>query len=152
MKRRECEAFKEYGETFRVKKFRNYLISTSDPKLHEKILNSSTTNYLDKNSDYDIIKTVLGNGLVTSAGYQWYSHRKIIQPAFSTNILKQFIEIFDKKSKMLVKCLKNHTNELIDIRKFVDTFACDIIMETSMGLESITQVNGCSEYVRAMSM
>lgn len=151
MKRCECEAFKKYGETFRVKKFRNYLISTSDPKLYEKIL-SSTTNYLDKNTDYDIIKTILGNGLITSAGYQWYSHRKIIQPAFGTNILKQFIEIFDKKSKILVECLNNHTDELIDIRKFVEHFTCDIIMESSMGLESNTQTNGGSEYVHAMAM
>ncbi|XP_055325679.1 cytochrome P450 4d2-like [Sitodiplosis mosellana] len=151
MKRRECEAFRKYGETFRVKKIRSYVISTSDPKLHEKIL-SNTTNYLDKTSDYDIMKTVLGNGLITSAGYQWYSHRKIIQPAFNVNILKQFIEIFEQQSKILVERLKSHCNGLIDVSKYVEPFACDMIIETSMGLKSNTQVNNGSEYAHSMSI
>lgn len=151
MKCRECKAFTKYGETFRIKKIRSYVISTADPKFYEKIL-GSTINYLDKTSDYDFMKIVLGDGLITSSGYQWHSHRKIIQPAFSINILKQFIEIFEQKAEILVERLKSHCNVLIDMRELLDPFTYDIIMESSMGLKSNTQLYDGSEYARAMAM
>lgn len=153
MKRREVEAFKKYGETFRVKTLTNYIVATMDPKLCEKIL-GSTTNYVEKADDYKILKAVVGNGLVRSSGHQWRGHRKIIQPAFTAmNTIKGFIKIFDKKAKIFVELMRDHCDGTVfDIEKPVGRLTGDIIMETSMSLATNDQITHDCEYIHANTM
>lgn len=153
MKNREIAAFLKYGETFRAKVPRSYIVSTINARLFEKVLGNSTY-YMEKADDYNIMKPIIGNGLVLSRGYQWHSQRKIIQPAFSVGVLKQFLGIFDQKAKILVDLLKTQCNGMnINVDKFVAPLACDILMETSMGLRIDTQSNkDLNEYVQAIGV
>lgn len=148
MKRREMEAFKKYGDTFRLKVPHGYILSTVDAKISEAIL-SNTKHYLDKANDYKIFQLVAGNGLVTSRGDYWRSHRKAIQPAFSVSMLKQFIGVFDEKAQILVEILKSQCDEhkVMNIHEFIGRFSGDILLETSMGLKTKIQTDMDSQYV-----
>lgn len=152
MKRRESEAFETYGDTFRAKVLSGYIMSTMDTKVVEKVL-SSTVFYMNKANDYNILKSVIGNGIVASRGYHWRSHRKIIQPAFGFGTLKQFIEIFDRKAQLMAELLTSKCGQVLNIDEFVAPLACDILMETSMGMNTNTQTSTeLNEYVHAIGM
>lgn len=150
MKRREIASFKKYGETYRLKTIGSYFISTIDPNIFEKIL-SSTTHYIEKGVDYNMIKKLIGNGIILSRGNHWRSHRKVIQPAFSGDILKQFIRIFDGKAQIMVDILKSHCDgSLVHIDTFVNRMVNDINMEAMMGIKTNTQLEETSEFVEAI--
>ena len=52
---------------------------------------------------YDLIRPWLGQGLITSDGAIWAKHRRLITPAFHFNVLKQYNQVFNDCSKVLVK-------------------------------------------------
>ncbi|XP_055325682.1 cytochrome P450 4d2-like [Sitodiplosis mosellana] len=150
MKRREVEAFEKYGETFQLKGLAKYIVATMDPKVCEKILGNSTS-YLEKATHYSILRAVAGNGLICSPVNKWRGQRKIIQPAFTAmNMFKGFVDIFDKKSQIFVGLMKDRCDgQLIDINHSIERLAGDILMETSMGLQSNDQVTHNSAYIQA---
>lgn len=99
-------------------------IMVTDPSLAEAILGSQKL--IEKSDEYDFLSQWLGTGLLTATGKKWFSRRKVITPAFHFKILDQFVEIFDKHSKMLVKNLES-TKGPIDIFQPVALCALDII-------------------------
>lgn len=150
MKRREVEAFSRYGETFQVKGLANYIVATMDPKVCEKILGSST-NFLEKAAHYSILRAVAGNGLICSPVNHWRGQRKIIQPAFTAmNMFKEFVKVFDSKAQIFVELLKDRCDgKVFEIDQMVGRLTGDILMETSMGLQSNDQVTQNCEYIHA---
>lgn len=152
MRRRQVAAYAKYGEIFRLKLIRSYVISTSDPKVFQKISNS-TTSYSAKASDYKSMRPFIGDGLITGSGPLWQSHRKAIQPAFSVNALRQYIDIFDQKSMAMVETLKMHCNRTkINVDTFLKQLTCDIIMETAMGIDTSNRNEKVIEFSRAVEL
>lgn len=152
MRRRQVAAYAKYGEIFRLKLIRSYVISTSDPKVFQKMSNS-TTSYLAKASDYKSMRPFICDGLITGSGPLWQSHRKAIQPAFSVNALRQYIDIFDQKSMAMVETLKMHCNRTkINVDTFLKQLTCDIIMETAMGIDTSNRNDKVIEFSRAVEL
>ncbi len=54
----------------------------ADPAAVERVLVSHVNNYVKQTRGYDILRKLLGNGLVTSEGSFWLRQRRIAQPAF----------------------------------------------------------------------
>lgn len=153
-RRRSFEVYPTYGDTIRLKLLFGYVISTIDPKVQQKML-SNTSHNLKKSEFYNVIKPLIGNGLTIASGSHWQKHRDCIQPAFTVLILKQFVEIFDQKSQILIDVLKDVCNETkIDIEKYVATFSSDIFMETSMGFktDAKTDLNKKTEFADTVLM
>lgn len=144
------EAHAKYGEIFRITLLRNYQFMVSSPKLYETIL-GSTTHYLKKSEIYDFLRPWLKDGLIVSDGHHWYNHRKIITPTFHFNILEQFVEVFDRQSRIMVDKLKMRCDGIVvDVVDYVQAAALDIISETAMGI-TIDAQNGMEmEFVKAM--
>lgn len=139
-----------YGGIMRVWIGTKLAFFTTDPKIVEVILRSSTK-YLAKSDLYGFLTPWLGDGLLLSKGKKWHSRRKIITPAFHFKILEEFIDIFDKQSSILIEKLKRHDNgEVINIHKFITLMALDIVCETAMGTKIEAQSNTNSAYVRAV--
>lgn len=80
-----------------------FLVFADKPEILKVMLNSDKC--LDKSRLYDAFK--LEHSLALSAGNVWKRHRKILNPAFSVNILQQLVPTFDEKSKILVKNIKS---------------------------------------------
>lgn len=136
MQRRQKAATEKYGETYRVKLIRSYIIATIDAKVFQKISNSPTF-YLKKSGEYEMMRPFIGDGLVTSSGYLWQSHRKAIQPAFSMNSLRKYVKIFDHKTKSMVDELKSRCDEtLIDVDGIIKRLICDVVLNATMGIDT----------------
>ena len=60
----------------------------------KRILQENHANYL-KSQDYQLLKGLLGNGLVTSEGELWLRQRRLIQPAFHRQRVAEFASIHE---------------------------------------------------------
>uniref|UniRef100_A0A8W7PSQ6 Cytochrome P450 n=1 Tax=Anopheles coluzzii TaxID=1518534 RepID=A0A8W7PSQ6_ANOCL len=144
------ELLQRYGDCFRVWLGTQLVIVMGDPKDIEVLL--SSPKYIDKSTEYDFIRPWLGEGLLTSRGRKWHTHRKVITPTFHFKILEQFVEIFDRQSSTFIKVLEPFaaSGKSFDIFPQVTLCALDVICESAMGTKVNAQINSTSDYVLAV--
>jgi cytochrome P450 len=65
----------------------------SDPALARHVLLQNSDNYDRRTPAFDALRVVLGNGLVTSGGAFWKRQRRIAQPAFSSESVRNFAPV-----------------------------------------------------------
>ncbi|KAI2496863.1 cytochrome p450 [Fragilaria crotonensis] len=76
----------------------------------------------------DMVRQVLGLGLVTLEGEDWMRHRRIIQPSFSSSFLKQILNDFvPSKANLLVNYWKKSLGREIDVASHMSAITLDII-------------------------
>jgi cytochrome P450 len=80
----------EYGDIarYRLGIYTGYLIN--HPDYIQYVLQLNHRNYSKKNYTYQMLKPVLGEGLLTSDGPHWLRERRLIQPAFKRKHLADF--------------------------------------------------------------
>ena len=72
---------RDYGEISRMKLGPQTVYLVSDPDAVGRVLKENSGNYV-RGSLYEQFKTVMGDGLLTTDGDFWKSHRRAVQPAF----------------------------------------------------------------------
>lgn len=99
---------------------------TSPPSNSQAILSSSTL--ITKSTEYDYLRSWLGDGLLLSDGKKWSGRRKAITPAFHFRILEQFVEIFDRQGNTFIDVLaKYKPGATVDVYPLVTLAALDVI-------------------------
>lgn len=151
--------------------------------------------HIDKSPDYRLFEPWLGDGLLISTGTlqprenskesnfipknprrigeKWRAHRKLIAPTFHLNVLKSFINVFNKNSRAIVEKMRKHGDKDFDIHeymgeatveillgnnyckshKFVNFYrrSLNILVETAMGVDKGTQQDReAGEYVTSV--
>lgn len=56
--------------------------------------------HIEKSIDYELLHPWLGKGLLTSTADKWFSHRRMLTPAFHFGILEQYLDVFTKNAKV----------------------------------------------------
>jgi len=82
--------FARYGDVVKYRLFNltAYLLAHPDHVSH--VLHDSHSNYTKSNIDYERLKQLLGEGLLTSEGPQWLRQRRLIQPLFHRQQIAQW--------------------------------------------------------------
>ena len=125
-------AYGLYGSLVRVWVFLFPFFVVLQPDDLQVILSSKK--HTNKVFFYRLMHNFLGNGLITSSGEKWSTHRKFIQPAFHLNILERFIGTFADCSQVLLdKLNKNECND-INIATYINNCVIDILNEAVLGV------------------
>ena len=72
------------------------------PSLVNHVLVTNPKNYVKQTRGYEMLRMVLGNGLVTSDGAFWKRQRRIAQPAFHRERLAGFGEVMTRAASQMV--------------------------------------------------
>ncbi|KAJ9590112.1 hypothetical protein L9F63_016766, partial [Diploptera punctata] len=125
------------------------ILAVTHPRHVEAFLGNGKI--INKSYLYKFLRNWIGTGLLTSSGYKWHHHRKMLTPSFHFKMLDNFMDIFVNKSKIFVNILKKHVGEeSFDVYPCVTRCALDIICETAMGTQGNLQEQGYSEYAMAV--
>src|SRR5262249_28975617 len=68
--------------------FHSFIIN--DPDGVKRVLVDNVSNYVKADVVLPIVRPVLGNGLVTSEGETWRTHRKIMAPCFGPRVIPKY--------------------------------------------------------------
>lgn len=138
-----------YGPTIKVFLGTVPFVKTIDPELIEFICGNQKFN--TKSMEYKFLNNWLGQGLLTSAGDRWKSHRRILTPSFHYKILEEFIPVFDNASKTLVEKLQHVVGkDSFNLYNYITLLTLDIICDTAMGTPIDAQKNPNSKYVQSI--
>ena len=85
-------------------------ICVADADVAREILINKCKIYPKSPKDYQLLKDVLGNGLVTAEGAFHRRNRKLCNGSFKINILKNFVPIFDKTVQDLIEVWLSEMN------------------------------------------
>ncbi|KAF5277791.1 hypothetical protein FQR65_LT03771 [Abscondita terminalis] len=105
----------------------NPVLILADPKSIEFVLSSNKI--ISKSFQYRFFHAWLGQGLLTSEGTRWKTHRKLLTSAFHFRILEKFIDVFDTQSNILIQQLEIVKNKEVDIFPYITLCALDVICE-----------------------
>ena len=72
------------------------------PRFVQHVLVTNSKNYVKQTRGYEMLRMVLGNGLVTSEGTFWKRQRRIAQPAFHRERLAGFGAVMTRAATQLV--------------------------------------------------
>lgn len=114
----------------------------------EVILTSNK--HINKSFVYKFLHPWMGLGLLTSYAEKWRPRRKLLTPTFHYDILKDFIDVFNQQSRVLVKVLQNEPAGALNMYQYITLCALDIITQTAMGRNVNAQTNKQSDYVKAV--
>src|SRR5438105_15687843 len=74
----------------------------SDPKLVEHVLHENAKSYGKQTRGYAALRTILGNGLLTSEGTFWLRQRRLAQPAFHRERLQSWGEVMVRATREMI--------------------------------------------------
>jgi len=87
----------QYGDIFGMETIGRKAVIISRPEWAQYVLMENSRNYR-KGMSYDLLRFLLGNGLLTSEGEEWKHNRKLIQPAFHKKRLEQMLGMMEQES------------------------------------------------------
>jgi cytochrome P450 family 4 len=96
-----------------------------DPECLQTILGSKR--HTNKSFFYKLLHNFLGEGLITSSGEKWASHRRYIQPTFHLSILEKFVETFADSAQCLTAKMNVLVDKPVNITSIVNECVLDIL-------------------------
>ncbi|GBN62131.1 Cytochrome P450 4V2 [Araneus ventricosus] len=95
---------------------------------------------IEKSFFYRFGNLFVGNGAITSGGHEWRAQRKMLNPCFRSDILKEHLQIINVQSQILAKRLEGETEkDFTKISKYLSACTFDIICEIIYGVDMKTQ-------------
>lgn len=112
------------------------IVQLTDPKLVRCVLQTNQKQY-KKSSQYESLKLILGEGLVTSEGEMWKKQRKLIQPVFHKEyIFSLFSDMLACTNEMIGEWKENLKSEtVIDMSEEMMKITLQIIGKTMLSVD-----------------
>ncbi|XP_034651196.1 probable cytochrome P450 4aa1 [Drosophila subobscura] len=133
MRNQAAKAFDLYGSLVRIWVLFFPFFVVLQPEDLQVILSSQK--HTNKVFIYQLMHNFLGDGLITSSGLKWSTHRRLIQPAFHLSLLEKFIGTFVDASQSLYESLgAAAVGTEINIVSIVNNCVVDILNEAVLGV------------------
>ena len=114
------------------------------PDLVREVLQDHAKSFSKVNRGYEVLKRVLGDGLLTSEGARWLRQRKVAQPAFHRERVAGFAEIMTQAADEAAESWRRHEGAPFDVSQEMTRIALKIAGLAFMS----TDVSDASDKVR----
>lgn len=115
---------------------RHPLFLVADPAQVRHVMQENHANYR-RTPFHDRLKSVLGEGLVTSEGELWQRQHRLLQPAFRAERIRRFVEIMGAAAAELA--IQWHAaagaGQVLDIAREMSDLTLDIVVRCMFGQE-----------------
>jgi len=125
-----------FGDVVRYRGGIWYAYLVSHPDYIKHILQDNNQNYL-KGFSYQVLKPVLGQGLLTNDGESWLTQRRLAQPAFHRARIERISGVMlDSIAGMLRRWEERHDPEApVDVLPEMIRLTLEIVSRTLLGVE-----------------
>ena len=119
----------EHGEIYRLKSPLGQATIVGSPELARQVLVDRYAHYQQKSQAYIVLRILMGNGLVTSAGEFWRGQRKLVQPAFHRRRLDALFSMMVERTNEFVARFRAvaDSGETIDLATPLSELTLDVI-------------------------
>ena len=104
-----------------------------DPNSIAHVLKHNHTNYL-KSREYESMKPLLGEGLLTSEGEHWKKMRKIMVKEFHVSKVNEFVPVINLKSELKFESLS--VEKEVDLSKIFMNLTLELACEMFFGIKN----------------
>ncbi len=110
----------------------------TDVDVVEHMLMANHHNYVKHTRGYDMLRKVLGNGLVTSEGDFWLRQRRIAQPAFHKDRIAGFAQVMTRAARELTDAWgpRIARRERFDLAQEMMALTLRVVGETLLGSDT----------------
>ena len=126
---------RSHGEVVRLPApLRHPLFVLADPAHIRQVLQENVTNYR-RTPFHDRLKSVLGDGIVTSEDALWQRQRRLLQPAFRAERIRRFVRIMADAAAALTKrwLTAAEAGRVVDVSQEMSDLTLDIIVSCMFG-------------------
>jgi hypothetical protein len=118
--------FENLGDTFQLNiGFKTHIFFSRDAKLLEYVLQKNQKNYTKSKIQTKEVAKYLGKGLLTAEGEHWKKQRKLIQPAFHKQKIKELLTTIQEQIRDNYSLLK--TNNKFDVFPIFNDLAFQVV-------------------------
>ncbi|KAL5234004.1 hypothetical protein ACI65C_001414 [Semiaphis heraclei] len=144
------EIFRNKGPIVHVNLTGRSYVLLNDPDDIKVLL--SSTQYINKGPEYEMLKPWLNDGLLLSSGLKWQNRRKLLTNTFHFKTLDMYNPSINKHAKLFTEKLLEacEDDKEISIMEYVTLCSLDIICETIMGTEMNAQKGKSVEYAHSI--
>ncbi|XP_062995287.1 cytochrome P450 4B1-like isoform X2 [Elgaria multicarinata webbii] len=103
---------------------------------------------------YNFFLPWIGKGLLVLDGPKWFQHRRLLTPAFHSDILKSYVPLMVNSSKVMLDKWEKLISEdkSLDIFPHVGPMTMDIMLKCIFSYHSNCQSDSKNSYVQAVSV
>lgn len=125
----------QYGDVYRASIHGSLVYVINSPELAEQVLLKRWQNYLRKGQTVNRIAMSLGNGLISSNGKPWATHRRMMQPAFTREAVNALFDVFERPNIALREKWKQAAQhgETINVTRDVSETVLEVTLRSIFG-------------------
>lgn len=132
-----CRMARDYGEVASTHARGRHIVAVSGSEAARYVLLTNQDNY-SKGIEYELLRIVLGEGLLTSEGEVWRRQRKLVQPMFAKRHLSDFT---DHMTAATADALDGQTlgasaeGEALDVNRAMMELTLDVVGRALFGAD-----------------
>ncbi|MDP5230623.1 MAG: cytochrome P450 [Cellulophaga sp.] len=132
------EKFKEHGHTFKVQTgWKQDIVFTQNPGFIKHILQKQHKAYQKSTLQTKDLAKYIGNGILTSNGEHWRTHRRMVQPAFHKKKLANLMTTVRDAILSEIKGIPDNTT--VDVYGLMGNLAFQVVAQSLFSSENIRE-------------
>ncbi len=109
--------------------------NVSHPAVIQHVLQTNSKNYSKNTVQYNTLAQITGEGLLTSDGRSWFTHRRLMQPAFHRQRLEGYATIVGEATAAMLERWQAQIDCPIDVDAEMMQLTLEIVGKTLFNLD-----------------
>ncbi|MBD9355221.1 cytochrome P450 [Methylomonas albis] len=142
---------KQYGELVLGRLLGRKILFVCDPEYIEQVFNLEGKGQLNRDFLYDAKKSLFGNGLVNSENQVWSKQRRLMQPLFTKDAVKNYELIMVEEAVAMADELKMAASGQVDLSTEIKRLIQRIFIRILLG-KSVDQLSNGAELIKVIEI